>query len=421
MNRQLAIGFAALLLSGVASADPLPGTQPLEDKDDLATKMVDGIHKYLDRELAASPKVRESLWKVDTSSPAAYSKSVSAHRDRLRKLLGVVDQRVPPHLEYSGGPGEPSLLSEIDGCKVHAVRWAVLPGVDAEGLLIEPKDKAVANVVAVPHADQTPEAIALGGGDLFALTLARHGCRVLVPTLIDRDDSLSSNAKLGKVTNIPHREFIHRMAYEMGRSLTGYEVQKVLAAVDWFLGDGTPQTRETPIGIIGYGDGGMLALYAAALDDRISTCGVSAYFAPREKIADEPIDRNVWGRLNEFGDAELALLIGPPIAEKGFRRLVLDPGPATKFDPKFFPTWAGPVTGKGRGGAAPGTLGAPSQEAVHAEGARWYKLCGIQPQWALKEKLGKHVETDDFLHALLGNDEPPQADSAIREPARRVD
>ena len=57
---------------------------------------------------------------------------------------------------------------------------------------------------------------------------------MLVPTLIDRKDELSANAKIKKQTNIPHREFVHRMAYEMGRTLTGYEVQKVLAAVDWF-------------------------------------------------------------------------------------------------------------------------------------------------------------------------------------------
>jgi dienelactone hydrolase len=416
MTRQLAMSLGVLLLAGVASAEPLTGTRPLTEQGNLATKMVDGIHKYLDGELAASAPAREKLWKVDTSSPAAYAKSVAVHRDRLGKVLGVVDQRVPPHLEYVSGPGEPSLLVEIDGCKVYAVRWAVMAGVDAEGLLIEPKDKPLANVVAVPHVDQTPEGIALGGGDPFALTIARHGCRVLVPTLIDRNDTLSANPKLGKATNIPHREFIHRMAYEMGRTLIGYEVQKVLAAVDWFVaGD------KLPVGVIGYGDGGMIALYAAALDERIGTCCVSAYFGPREKIADEPIDRNVWGRLSEFGDAELALLVGPPIAEKEFRRLVLDPGPATKFDPKFFPTWAGPVTGKGRGGAAPGKLEAPSQEAVHAESERWYKFCGILPQWALQEKRGNHVETHDFLHALLGKDEPHKADSAIRAPARRVD
>src|SRR5262245_27279745 len=138
LMRLLPVLLALCVLAVSAFAEPLGGTKPLEEKGDLAARMVDGIHKYLDRELAASPKVRETLWKVDTSSPAAYSNSVATHRDRLRKLLGVVDQRVPPHLEYVGGPGEPSLLTEIDACKVHAARWAVLPGVDAEGLLIEP-------------------------------------------------------------------------------------------------------------------------------------------------------------------------------------------------------------------------------------------------------------------------------------------
>ena len=68
----------------------------------------------------------------------------------------------------------------------------------------------------------------------FARRLAENGCRVLVPTLIDRKDDLSGNPKLNRATNQPHREFVYRMAYEMGRTLIGYEVQKVLAAVDWF-------------------------------------------------------------------------------------------------------------------------------------------------------------------------------------------
>ena len=36
------------------------------------------------------------------------------------------------------------------------------------------------------------------------------------------------------MTDQPHREWIYRQAYQMGRHIIGYEVQKVLAAVDWF-------------------------------------------------------------------------------------------------------------------------------------------------------------------------------------------
>ena len=72
------------------------------------------------------------------------------------------------------------------------------------------------------------------------------------------------------------------MAFEMGRHLIGYEVQKVLAAVDWFA----PRARATPpVGVIGYGEGGLLALYAGGARRRGSTpCGVSGYFGPREDV-----------------------------------------------------------------------------------------------------------------------------------------
>lgn len=304
----------ALLSAGSAanSADPLPGTKPLTDDGDLAAAMVAGIHKYLDRELKAAPAKRDELWKPDLASKEALAKSLPAKRERLRKLLGVVDERVKPNLEYVSGPGRPSLLAEIDGCEIHAVRWAVLPGVDAEGLLIEPKGKPKANVVAIPHADQLPEELAglVKGGDDFALGLSRNGCRVLVPTLINRKDELSGNPKLKRTTNIPHREFVYRMAYEMGRTLTGYEVQKVLAAVDWF----TSRDREgagLKTGVIGYGDGGMLALYSGALDERIAAVQVASYFGQRDSLHEEPIDRNAWGLLKEFGDAELGWMIAP--------------------------------------------------------------------------------------------------------------
>ena len=400
--RSVVLLSAFSAFSAVKSAE-LPNTKPLTDDGDLAAHMVAGMHKYLDRELAASVEKRPALWKVDTSSPENYAKSVAPNRARLRKMLGVVDERVAPNLEYVSGPGEPALVAERFGCKIFAVRWAVLPGVDAEGLLIEPKGDPVAHVVAVPHADTYPELIAYDGRDSFALLLARHGCRVLVPTLIDRKDGLSANPKLNRQTNQPHREFVHRMAFEMGRTLAGYEVQKVLAAVDWF---GT-RPKKLPVGVIGYGDGGMIALYAAALDERIAACGVSAYFAAREETADEPIDRNVWGRLREFGDAEVALLIGPPEAvgkKGGFRKFRPDPDPIRKVEPEFWPTWAGPAIPKpGRGGAAPGNLVAPPERAVASEIGRWWGYYGLVPKWEAREKLSSGVSISGFYRDLLGD------------------
>ncbi len=63
--------------------------------------------------------------------------------------------------------------------------------------------------------------------------------------------------------------------------------------------------------IFGYGEGGMLALFAGGLDTRIHTTCVSGFFGVREESWKEPIDRNFAGLLRDFGAQELAMLVAP--------------------------------------------------------------------------------------------------------------
>jgi len=329
---------AAIVAVCVSQAQPLPGTQPLALQGDLAAQMVEGMHRFLDRETAASIQRR----------PAP-------DRERFRRIIGLVDERVPfeaPFLEAA--IGRPSLVAQGDGYTVHAVRWPVLEGVDAEGLLLEPARAPVARVVALPDADWTPEMlVGLAPGVppamQFARALAENGCLVLVPVLIDRSDTFSGNPRLPRFTNQPHREFIYRMAYEMGRHIIGYEVQKILAAVDWF----SRTTPARPIGVAGYGEGGLLAFYSAAADTRIHAAVVSGYFRSRQQLWQEPIYRNVWGLLTDFGDAELAGLIAP-------RTLIVEASPHPQIT-------GPPPERQGRRGAAPGGITTPQLEEVRAE------------------------------------------------------
>jgi cephalosporin-C deacetylase-like acetyl esterase len=329
----------------VAQGQQLPGTAPLDMKGDLAAQMVDGMHKYLDKAIDKSVEGRKKYWKPVFSSMEAYVKSIEPNRERLKKLIGLVDSRVPmTGIEYVATTDQPALVAETKKFKVYAVRWPVLKGMDAEGLLLEPTGKVKACVVAIPDADQTPEQVAglvrdkddPKGLKAFGQRLAEHGCRVLIPTLIDRKDTWSNNPAVGRVTNQPHREFVWRMAYEMGRHIIGYEVQKVLAGVDWFA----QKKVHPPIGVIGYGEGGLIALYSGAVDTRIKAVGVSGYFDQRDQLWKEPIYRSVWGLLQEFGDAEIGRLIFP-------RNLSLENHPG--------PQISGPSPAKpGKGGAAPG-------------------------------------------------------------------
>ncbi|MDD4869187.1 MAG: dienelactone hydrolase family protein [Kiritimatiellae bacterium] len=353
----------AVLLSFTATSradeksQTLSGTRLLDWTDDLSVRIIDEAHHFLDRKLAESIVSREKLWSRDFSSKEAYEKSIEPNREHFKKSIGVVEQRLPVVMERYGDDSNPALVAETDRYQVYQVRWPVLNGVCGEGLLLEPKRKPVAYVVTLPDADQTPEQIAGMAEGVepslqFARRFAESGFEVVVPVLINRACDFSGNPEI-RMTNQPHREWIHRQAFEMGRHLIGYEVQKVQSVVDWFQQVGGPDAR---IGVVGYGEGGLIAFYSAAVDKRIEACLVSGYFDSRQKVWEEPIYRNVWNLLREFGDAEIATLIAP-------RLLLIEHSVVPKVD------GPPPVT-KDRRGAAPGRLTTPSIESVRGELAR---------------------------------------------------
>jgi dienelactone hydrolase len=300
--------------------DPLPGTQRLTLEGDIAAQMVAGIDKFLLREIDLSVERREKHWKRDFSSPEAYNKSIEPNRRRLNNILGIFDDNMPfEALDLVATTKQSALVGRGANYDIYAVRWPAVRQVHGEGLLLVPKAEKIGHIIAIPDADQTPEQICglVDGVPLksqFARRLAENGCRVLVPTLISRE--MSKRAPPGQPgrANLTNREFVYRPAFELGRHIIGYELQKILAGIDWFARDlygrGRP-SKPAKIGLIGYGEGGMLALYAGALDTRVDVTCVSGYFGPRERIWEQPIDRNVFGLLEQFGDAELARMIWP--------------------------------------------------------------------------------------------------------------
>jgi dienelactone hydrolase len=323
--------FGLVLLALLVSAAPddsLPGTRPLEETGDLADLMMIGLHRYIDRKLAGSVAGRAAHWNRDASSAEAYEKSIAPNRRRFLDIIGVVDPRLPPRLEKFGDDATPALASETPRFRAWQVRWPVLPGVTGEGLLLEPPGPPAGHLIVLPDADETPEQVsglAPGIAPEFqtARRFAEHGFRVIVPVLLSRDFEFSGHEGIGWTTQT-HREWIYRQAFHMGRHVIGYEVQKVLAAVDGIRAQ-FPGGR---VGVAGYGEGGLIAFYAAAADPRIEAALVSGYFGPREAAWREPLYRNVWSLLREFGDAEIATLIAPRtlIVEGGRGPVSRDPG-----------------------------------------------------------------------------------------------
>ena len=328
--------------------EPLAGTKPLTMEGDIAAQMVAGIDKFLLREIELSVERREKHWKRDFSSPEAYNKSIESNRQRLAKILGVVDERVKFDApELIATTKESALVGKGENYEIFAVRWPAVRGVHGEGLLLVPKGEKVADIIAIPDADQTPEQVCglepgVDKHSQLPLALVNTGCRVLVPFVTSRT-MLKRN---GRVT-LTDREYLHRPSFELGRHVIGYELQKVLAAVDWFVNES--DDKDPKLGVVGYGEGGMLACFATALDRRIDAVCVAGYLGSSHQMWYQPIDRNVFRFLEEFGDAELASMI---IVD---RKLIIDhtTGPS--------------VVIPGDGGGAPGTLVQPSGNTATLE------------------------------------------------------
>ena len=321
MQRAKAI-FTLLLLSPFCSVvvaapferpDLLPETRPVEwAESDLSARLMDGAHQFVERKIVESAGRRAAFWARDFASPEAYVKSVQPNRERFRTIIGAVDPRLPAAMEKYGDDANPALIAETSRYRIWQVRWPVLEGLWGRGLLVQPLTAPKAHVVVIPDAGQTPEQLlGLAPGVPATAQVARrlveNGCEVILPVTISRE-KLRTDDKQLQSSDQTHREWIYRQAFHMGRHVIGYEVQTVLAAVDWFHAQHGAGVR---VGVCGYAEGGLTAFYAAATDTRIQAALVSGYFDSREKVWAEPIYRNVWGILREFGDAELAGLILP--------------------------------------------------------------------------------------------------------------
>ena len=327
--------------------------------EQFRTEMLDRALTFFQNELKNSPIQREANWKRKYNSKEEFFELANSYRENLKKIIGVIDERISYKeltlLEYSE---QKSLISETDNFKIYSVKWPVLEGVSGTGLWIEPKTKVVAQIIALPDASWTPEMyIGLSPGvsidSQVPIKLANSGCRVIIPLLINRECTWSGNKEVA-MTNQTHREFIYKRAFEVGRHIIGYEVQKTLSIVDWFTHLNTSNKAELPIGITGYGEGGLIAFYSSAIDQRIDGTLISGYFQEREELWKEPVYRNVWGLLNDFGDAEVAGLIAP-------RNLVIE---ACKG-----PEVAGPPAANEeyKDVAAPGRLTTPDLNSVIRE------------------------------------------------------
>lgn len=322
----------ALAATTVLAADPLPGTAPLTREGDLSAQMVEGINHWLARETAAAAEARHAAWQAATAGPS-WKEFAEAKRKELREIIGAVDPKVPSSLQIESAEHWEGIIPH------RVVRWEAFEGVHGEGMLIEAKGHHLATVIALPDAT--------GYLPASVEALSDAGCSVLIIETLGTDDTWSRSDAMGRATNQPHREWIYRQAFELGRTPIGFEVEKVLAAAELF-----PKS-EGPLLLMGYGEGGLVALHAAALEPRFQGVYLGGSFGPHTALYHEPIYRNRFGFLRDFDDAELAALAYPcPLfVEIGSAKTILGP----------------PEPEKDKKGAAPGIFTPPSLAETQQE------------------------------------------------------
>lgn len=149
----------------------LAATKELEPGGDRSQKMLDGAHTLIEEKINGSIINRSKYWHRDFSSAKAYELSVEPNRKRFMNYIGVEDKTEPPvnfnvgledknpavYLEKISVDDTSVLVGETTKYRIYQVRWPALNRVYGEGLLLQPKGKAVANIIALPDADQTPE------------------------------------------------------------------------------------------------------------------------------------------------------------------------------------------------------------------------------------------------------------------------
>lgn len=261
------------------------------------------IIRYFTSQIAATPAKRDALWRPDFSSLSAYKASVEQHRLHLRQMLGFAER-----------PAYTVNLRPLPNTANLLVAELTLPtegGYMARALFLSPRvPKLAGAVIAVPPADKNPAEFAglVEGAKPAAwleALLARNIAVAIPITTARTDDNPICVGSGGR----DRRRVLWRVGFIVGRTLVTLEVEQAMLLHDFL--SGWSGTAGKPVAIMGQGDGGMTALYAGALDEKLLGVASIDYFQQRENCWQEPVNRMIYGQLNEFGDAEVAALIAP--------------------------------------------------------------------------------------------------------------
>ncbi len=274
------------------------------------------------------------------------AKRPSAAGERRDEELRATFRRLLGHFpEQRMEPSEPLLLERTpcDGYTRERVEIATLEGLRMGVYILTPdraasSDLAPAVVACHGHGYGSREIVGLepdgrerkaapGLHKDFAVQLVKKGFVVAAPELIGFGDRKLEEDK----TDEPGKNSCFKLAAHLlltGRTLAGLRVSETRRVIDYL--QERPEIDASRIGIMGISGGGLVAGFAAALDERIRCAVVSGYaslFAESILDRNHCLDNYIPGVLMEAEMSELLALIAP-------RGLWLESGAADRVFPQ---------------------------------------------------------------------------------------
>jgi dienelactone hydrolase len=295
-----------LALAAPLSADrpgPLPQTTLWDFPATIIEDQYRELRQFYERQIAEAAPRREAF----------AHQSPESQRKLLRELTGVADQPFPPKPERMA-------LGETAEYKAYLVSWPILRLGNAAptrgsagtlvrcyGILLEPKSAGQRPaVIAVPDATQSAADLAGLTGRLpdakqISRKLALAGHVVFTPFFTQR--------RAFSEPWLEDRQWLMRLGYQTGRHIVGAELMQIGSIVDFLMS--MPQVDAGRIAILGHGQGGMTALYAAALDTRIAAAVSSGYLHDPQPEWEQPEDRMFWKLRAYLSNNQVAALVRP--------------------------------------------------------------------------------------------------------------
>ncbi|MCA9987757.1 MAG: hypothetical protein KDE59_25785, partial [Anaerolineales bacterium] len=242
---------------------PAPGAIPLTRTDLLypeasAAGFAHDQALFADLDMGALTATRQANltaeWQLAARDPAAFRDAIEPQRERLHEYLGplpdgpvTITERHPIPLPVSFCPDGPVEAEQL----AISSRW---PGVALTAYLVQPAGADNGRAVVALHGHgSSPERLlgleAEDYGRLLALRLACAGYAVIVPAVTS--DGAANSAISARLTL-------------EGATLYGLMVSQVLSSIDVLQAE----FPDRPVGLYGVSNGGLLALFSNAVDER---------------------------------------------------------------------------------------------------------------------------------------------------------